>query len=74
MKLKVIIHQEEDGGFWAEVPAFKGCVTNGKTIEEVEANLKEAIEGWLECQNSMYDEDPISSKNQVQEKNLELVF
>jgi len=47
MKLKAIIHKAEEGGFWAEVPALPGCVTQGETIEELNTNLHEAIEGWL---------------------------
>jgi predicted RNase H-like HicB family nuclease len=48
MKIKAIIHPAEEGGYWAEVPALPSCVTEGETIEEVLANLKDAIEGWLE--------------------------
>lgn len=47
MKLRAIIHEAEEGGFWAEVPALPGCVTQGETLEAIEANLHEAIEGWL---------------------------
>lgn len=47
MTLKVIIHSAEEGGFWTEVPALPGCVSQGETIEEVRANVGEAIEGWL---------------------------
>ena len=47
MILKAIIHDAEEGGFWAEVPAVPGCVTQGESIEEVTANLREAINGWL---------------------------
>ena len=47
MKLKAIIHEAEEGGYWAEVPALPGCVTQGETKEEIEANIHEAIEGWL---------------------------
>jgi predicted RNase H-like HicB family nuclease len=47
MKLKAIIHKAEDGGFWAEVPALPGCVTQGNTLAELQTNLHEAIEGWL---------------------------
>ena len=47
MKIKAIVHVAEEGGFWAEVPALPGCVTEGESIEEVMANLKDAIEGWL---------------------------
>ncbi|MHB9010002.1 MAG: type II toxin-antitoxin system HicB family antitoxin [Limisphaerales bacterium] len=47
MTLKAIIHESEEGGYWAEVPALPGCVTQGETVEEVTLNLREAIEGWL---------------------------
>ena len=47
MTLKVLIHSAEEGGFWAEVPALPGCVSQGETVEEVRANVREAIEGWL---------------------------
>ncbi len=47
MKLKVIIHPAEEGGFWAEVPAIQGCATQGETIEELLTNLYEAVEGCL---------------------------
>jgi len=47
MKIRAIIHPAEEGGYWAEVPALPGCITEGDTMEEVTANLKDAIEGWL---------------------------
>ena len=45
MKLKIIVHNAEEGGYWAEVPAIPGCATQGDTFEELLANLYEAIEG-----------------------------
>lgn len=51
MKIKAIVHQAEEGGYWAEVPALPGCITEGDTMEELENNLKDAIEGWLEVAN-----------------------
>jgi len=47
MTLKAIVHPAEEGGFWAEVPALPGCFTQGETVQEIRANLQEAIEGWL---------------------------
>ncbi len=47
MKLKVIIHTAEEGGFWAEVPAIPGCATQGDTFEELLQNIYEAVEGCL---------------------------
>ncbi len=52
MNIKAIIHPAEEGGYWAEVPALPGCITEGDSMEEVMANLKDAIEGWLEVANS----------------------
>ena len=53
MKIKAIVHQAEEGGYWAEVPALPGCITEGDTWEEVTLNLKDAIEGWLEVANEI---------------------
>ena len=47
MTLKVLIHKAEEGGYWAEVPALRGCVSQGETMDEVRTNVREAIEGWL---------------------------
>ena len=47
MKLKVIIHEAEEGGLWAEVPSIPGCATQGETFEELLQNLYEAVEGCL---------------------------
>jgi predicted RNase H-like HicB family nuclease len=47
MKLKVIVHEAEEGGYWAEVPAIPGCATQGETFEELLQNLYEAVEGCL---------------------------
>lgn len=47
MKLKIIVHEAEEGGYWAEVPAIPGCATQGETFEELLRNLYEAIEGCL---------------------------
>ncbi|MCC5664699.1 type II toxin-antitoxin system HicB family antitoxin [Nostoc sp. CHAB 5784] len=64
MKIRAIIHPAEEGGYWAEVPALPGCITEGDTIEEVMTNLKDAIEGWLEVANSR---NAIESTDQVVE-------
>ena len=47
MKLSVVVHDAEEGGFWAEVPSIPGCATQGETFEELLQNLYEAIEGCL---------------------------
>jgi predicted RNase H-like HicB family nuclease len=47
MKLKTIIHEAEEGGFWAEVPSIPGCATQGDTFDELLENIYEAVEGCL---------------------------
>ena len=47
MKLKVVIHEATEGGYWAEVPAIPGCATQGETFEDLLFNLYEAVEGCL---------------------------
>lgn len=47
MKLKVIVHEAEEGGYWAEVPAIPGCATEGDTFQELLENIYEAVEGCL---------------------------
>ena len=49
MSLKVIIHEAEEGGYWAEVPALPGCVSQGETLEELESNFKDAAMGYMEA-------------------------
>jgi predicted RNase H-like HicB family nuclease len=45
--IKAVVHEAEEGGFWAEVPAIPGCATQGETMDELLRNLHEAIEGCL---------------------------
>ena len=47
MKLKAIIHEAAEGGYWAEIPAIPGCATQGETFEELLKNIYEAVEGCL---------------------------
>lgn len=64
MRIRAIIHPAAEGGYWAEVPALPGCITEGDTMEEVMANLKDAIEGWLDVANNR---DVVESTDQVVE-------
>jgi predicted RNase H-like HicB family nuclease len=47
LKIKVVVHEAEEGGFWAEAPAIPGCATQGETFEELLTDLYEAVEGCL---------------------------
>jgi predicted RNase H-like HicB family nuclease len=64
MKLKVIIHEAEEGGYWAEVPALEGCVSQGETMDEVLANIQEAIEACLSVDIEPYS---VSERDKVVE-------
>ncbi len=48
LNFKVLIEQDEDGIFVASVPAVPGCFSQGKTYEEVLANVKDALNLCLE--------------------------
>jgi len=47
--LKVIVHEAEEGGYWAEVPSLRGCATQCDSLDELLLNIHEAVEG---CQSS----------------------
>jgi predicted RNase H-like HicB family nuclease len=51
MKMKVVIHPGANGRYWAEVPAFPGCFSEGDDLEEIRTNIREAAQGWLEAGN-----------------------
>src|SRR3981081_18927 len=55
MKIKVVVHDAEEGGYWAEVPAIPGCATQGETFEELLRNLYEAVEGCLSVDVSHHE-------------------
>jgi predicted RNase H-like HicB family nuclease len=57
VKLRVVVHPAEEGGFWAEVPALPGCVSEGETLAETLANVREAAEGWLEVADQRAPDD-----------------
>ena len=47
MKLMIVVHEAGEGGYWAEVPAIAGCVSQGESLGELLENIREAIEGCL---------------------------
>ena len=49
MQVKIVVHEAEEGGFWAEVPALPGCASQGETMDELLASVREAIQAWLEA-------------------------
>ncbi len=64
MTLKVVIHVAEEGGYWGEVPALPGCATQGETIDELIANVHEAVAGWLDVDEKTIE---LTATDQVME-------
>jgi predicted RNase H-like HicB family nuclease len=64
MKLKVVIHEAEEGGYWAEVPSIPVSATQGETFEELLKNLYEAAEG---CMSVDLDEIKTTGKDRMVE-------
>jgi predicted RNase H-like HicB family nuclease len=48
MNVKIVVHEAEEGGYWAEVPALPGCASQGESMDELLANMREAIQAWLD--------------------------
>ena len=59
-----IVHEAEEGGYWAEVPDLPGCVTEADTLDELKEMLKDAITGYLEVARE--DARPIGSSLMMQ--------
>ena len=64
MKLKVVIHKAEEGGYWAEVPSIPGCATQGETFDELLSNIYEAVEG---CLSVDVQDIKVSEKDKIME-------
>lgn len=64
VKLKIILHEAEEGGYWAEVPSIKGCVSQGETLDDLIENISEAVEGCLSVDISDCD---VGEKDTVME-------
>lgn len=67
MPYQVIIHDAEEGGYWAEVAGMPGCYSEGETLAEAKANIQEAAMGWME---SIVD----GMKTPISECSTELVW
>jgi len=66
VKLRVVVHSAAEGGFWAEVPALPGCVSQGETVAETLANMREAAEGWLEVADDRAPHDADSQLVEIE--------
>ena len=61
----VVVHKEDEGGYWVEVPALAGCYSQGETVEEALTNAREAIELYL---------DTLRERGQAPPKDTDVVF
>ncbi|MBI2044893.1 type II toxin-antitoxin system HicB family antitoxin [Candidatus Pacearchaeota archaeon] len=52
MKIKIVLEEQEEGGYTAYAPSLSGCISQGETIEEALRNIKEAIELYLEADDN----------------------
>jgi predicted RNase H-like HicB family nuclease len=64
MKLKVVVHEAEEGGYWVEVPSIPGCATQGDSFDELLSNIYEAVEG---CLSVDVQDLSVSEKDKVME-------
>jgi predicted RNase H-like HicB family nuclease len=67
MKLNVLVHTALEGGFWAEIPALPGCISEGNSWEETLANIRDAAAGWLEVASARAE---ISAQTRIVEIEL----
>lgn len=51
-KIRVVVKEDETGGFYVYSPDLRGCVSQGETESEAVRNFAEALEGWLEVKKS----------------------
>jgi predicted RNase H-like HicB family nuclease len=70
MKYRVLVEQDEDGMFVAEVPALPGCISQGRTREEAIQNIQEAIAGYLESLRAHNEPIPPSIHEEIVEVTL----
>ncbi len=57
MKFKIVLEPSDEGGYTAYVPALPGCISEGESIDEALANVREAIELYLEPVEDDWTED-----------------
>jgi antitoxin HicB len=71
LRFRVILEPNESGGYTVTVPILPGCISEGDTRKEALANIKEAIELYVECLQA--DGEPIPTEDDVEEAVVEVV-
>jgi predicted RNase H-like HicB family nuclease len=69
-RFKVVLELNEDGGYTVYVPLLPGCISEGDTRKEALANIKEAIELYIESLTD--DGEPIPSEDSIEETVVEV--
>jgi predicted RNase H-like HicB family nuclease len=72
MKLKVLVRAESVGGYSVSVPALPGCHSQGETLEEALASIREAAELWLEATAASAEATAKAEKAAVELQEIEL--
>lgn len=67
MKYRILIEPDEDGIFVAECPSLPGCISQGKSRQEVLINIQDAIKGYLESLKKHDEPVPPSIKEEIVE-------
>jgi antitoxin HicB len=70
VKYRVLIEQDEDGAYVAEVPSLPGCISQGQAREEAVENVREAIAAFLESLEAHGDPIPPPITEEVVEVNV----
>ena len=68
MKLKIIIHREEDGRYSVAAPALPGCFSCGDTLDEARANIRDAAAGWLDANSDNNPFDGMECQSELIEE------
>ena len=58
-KYLIIVHTDEDGGYWTEVPSLPGCGSQGESVDEAVGMTKDAIQGYLESLRKHGESPPV---------------
>jgi predicted RNase H-like HicB family nuclease len=66
MRIKVVLEPQEEGGFTVTAPSLPGCISEGDTRAEALRNIKEAIELYLEADESEVKNSSKNKKKEVQ--------
>ena len=49
MKVTVLVYHAAEGGYWAEIPEYPGCYTQGETMDELQENVREAVQCYFDA-------------------------